>query len=265
LGRLVAPFLRHAAKRGFQSTLSSCVRRHGDPARLADFHDFAAALETRMKRYRRCSAEADDQARDVIDYAARRGLIRLADDVQKWRHALARQVSARMAVLESVGGGGRLTIPFPMPTEINGCRILFLDSCAAMVQEGLTMEHCIASLYPACARGERLAFSIRDATNRAVATFDVSFTALGEHFDVGVNELSGPKNSDASPAAAELVATFRRTLQERSKEQANELRAWLASRSTLSTRMLEREQAKFIKQAEQAAIEPFAALFRSYV
>ena len=255
---LIAPFLRRAGKRGYADTLASVERKLRHATHLADFGSYLHSL-WRAARGRRRNADPEAEAEFRRTYSSTRGLPRLAMEAERWRKAVLRETTRLMAELEKETGAGPIELPFTPPETIEGHRIVFLDSGAEMVAESLRMSHCVETLYPATVRGERLAFSIRDESGRAIATFDVSLRPAKGRCVVKLNELNGPGNEPACPAACGIVLKFQIQVAALLEGREAAVAAWLEDRKRRLVGALERQRQRLAKDAELAATRPFLA------
>lgn len=252
---LIAPFLCYAGRRGFVATRDTVLRRLGHLELLVAFGEYLDCLEKGMRRSRRV-ASAEEGQRFRRDYAARRGLLRLALEAHRWRGRVARETTRRIAALEQATRRPELAWPFAMPQEVHGLSIVFLASGAAMVAESLRMSHCIETLYPEAVRGERLPFSVRNSAGEAVATFDLSLRQHPAGWRVELNALSGPRNGEPTPAVAGAVASFIKSASEAASGNEAAIERWLTGCKGRKVQLLERDRERFVRAAEREAIRP---------
>lgn len=147
-----------------------------------------------------------DPARTASLFAEAIGLDRLLRFSKRWLELTARKTAARLA--KSCDGGARFAAPFPVPARAGGFRVVFLDCLGALAEEGLRMSHCIAMLYPECAQGRRLAFSLRNPAGSSCATFDISLVRSPRGAQAVVNELRAAGNESAPEECRKAVEEF---------------------------------------------------------
>jgi hypothetical protein len=119
-------------------------------------------------------------------------------------------------------GSAAITLPFPQRQSFEGHEVIALDSYGALVEEGVRMSHCVASLYRACRSGQRIVFSVRNHFGASLCTFDVSLH--GESLEP--NECRGGNNSDPPQAMHALVLRFVHDLSVRLTASPEVLKKW---------------------------------------
>jgi hypothetical protein len=257
---LVIPFLRQAAARGLEQSLASVRRRLGHEERLGDFEAFLQHLAKAARRLRLLARDEDDKE-FARRYAHGRGLLQLALESSRWRAACAREVARLMTAREARLGRDRLTLPFPVPRELDGLAIVFLDSGAALAAEGERMCHCIASLYPAAARGERLPFSVRTRAGEPLASFDISFKR-GRAWRADVNEVNGPHNGQAAPEAVQAAHDFARLVGSELASSGALVEAWLERCRGRAAKRLRPVHERFVATASLRELRPIIERLR---
>lgn len=202
--RLTHAFLREAGRQGLCAARDAFIRRHAGLSALSASREFLHALTMELKYRAACA----DPAHTAALLAEAVGLDRLLRCSKRWLDLTAQKTTARLTVNQD--GQEPFPPPFPVPAMMRGFRLVFLDGFGALVEEGLRMSHCIPMLYPECARGRRLAFSLRNADGSPCATFDLSLVRGRRGAHAVLNELRGPGNESAPEecrkAVEELVA-----------------------------------------------------------
>lgn len=116
------------------------------------------------------------------------------------RHSRPRPVPRRSCTCT-----GALATEIDAPFLIQDHLFVELSNREALVEEGLSMQHCVSTYPCRCAKGTRV-FSIRNLENQRLATLALTSRLIGnskadEDIRYIVEQVRGPTNSDPTPQA----------------------------------------------------------------
>lgn len=247
---LIEPFFKGAGKRGLQATREWMAKRHGSDTAIADCQDFLHNLMEELPLLER----QIDYRRAICDFAVARGMQRLLDDSRCWHRAVPREVARRLGALEELGREATWVLPIDLPKVIDGFHVAFLDRYSALVEEGLRMSHCVATLCQDARTGARLVFSLRTLAGQSLASFDISLKGTKSQLEVVINELRGPRNADVPSVLRQAVTRFLFSVQVQVKTHQEAVRAWLDANAMAQSTKLDRSVEDILRAAKGAAI-----------
>jgi hypothetical protein len=198
----IAGYFRVHGTSGWTEDLDRLKTRFGSVEVLRNTEELLDAIDT-LSGVRHREA--------IYRYVRTERLLRLH---RRWSREFERLLPAAVAQgkLPSVD----FPVPLPEPRESGPWMFHPIRNLPELLAEGQAMQHCVATLYRACSRGERIAFSLRDRQSRRCCTFDVSVTPSPDgSARVRLNAMHGLRDRPPRPAERKAIESFVASLAER--------------------------------------------------
>lgn len=216
----IAAFLQKAGRAGFANSAERLRRKARSRRPIEDCGDFLQSVEE-LANARGGTTTAFETLPTFVKMLGVRAILDLSI---KWHRRFPGLASE---ALGPEAERDRLVCPVLSHYQYQGLSIVFLDSYGALVDEGLRMSHCVASLYGSCLRSETFAFSVR-SEGESLATFDLS---LDDEWLPSINQFRGPLNDDPPAHCVNAVEAFLRELKAAPVDHRGPFSEWQAQNS----------------------------------
>lgn len=229
--RLIESFFHEAGMKGWKDTWDTIAWLYGSIEALRDLSaclneiEVAAEFENLSNGFSshtndiKASVAKDDGAPRLSPWFQRKGLLQLLPVSRRWHQLFQAEVRQRIGEADNAKDIS-LGFPFDKPIEVEGLQVVPLLSYAAFIDEGMQMDHCVATLYHDCRRTGRRVFSVRNSKGEPLSTFDLSFNreAGTGIVLVRLNEHRGPHNTEPSRQCVRAAKSFIRLLEDAAED-----------------------------------------------